>query len=204
MIRSSPFPLGRGFFMHKISRFAGATVRKPALPKSEKLLSCARTVFRQNKKRPPDFQQEFGGRFCLPVFTLRTMAGSRFPVALSPIFPYKTETHEKAFCIFRFAAKRRSANGSAAASTASLPSFRTGNFSGIQVRTALFGCKPSRQICCTQRYSSAFFRSEHTFFSIMPAAESITGFTLRAPCGHTETQRIQEIHAFASTCFGSA
>ncbi len=97
MIRSSPFPLGRGFFMHKISRFAGATVRKPALPESEKRLSCARTVFRQNKKRPADFQQEFGGRFCLPVFTLRTMAGSRFPVALSPIFPQR---HTKKHSVF--------------------------------------------------------------------------------------------------------
>ncbi len=202
MIRSSPFPLGRGFFMHKISRFAGATVRKPALPKSEKLLSCARTVFRQNKKTPSRFPAGIRRAFLLTGIYLANHGRQQVPCGFVSYIP--PETHEKAFCIFRFAAKRRSANGSAAASTASLPSFRTGNFSGIQVRTALFGCKPSRQICCTQRYSSAFFRSEHTFFSIMPAAESITGFTLRAPCGHTETQRIQEIHAFASTCFGSA
>lgn len=97
MIRSSPFPLGRGFFMHKISRFAGATVRKPALPESEKLLSCARTVFRQNKKNA----QPISSRNSAGVFAYRYLpcepwqaAGSLWLCLLySPIRQRHTKTH---------------------------------------------------------------------------------------------------------------
>ena len=202
MIRSSPFPLGRVFLCTKFPVSPGQ--QSESLPyQSQKSCCLARGRFSgKTKKRPADFQQEFGGRFCLPVFTLRTMAGNRFPVALSPIFPQR---HTKKHSVFSGSRQKEDLRMGAPQQTPLLflPSEQA-IFSGIQVRTALFGCKPSRQICCAQRYSSAFFRTEHTFFSIMPAAESITGFTLRAPCGHTETQRIQEIHAFASTCFGSA
>lgn len=53
-----------------------------------------------------------------------------------------------------------------------------------------------------QMNSSFAFRSEQTFFSAKPTADSMTGFTLRAECGHTLMHRIQEIHAFSSTFFG--
>ena len=51
--------------------------------------------------------------------------------------------------------------------------------------------------------SSQALRSEQAFFSIRLAAPSMTELTARAPCEHTATQRMQEMHAFLSTLYGS-
>lgn len=99
MIRSSPFPLGRGFFMHKISRFAGATVRKPALPESEKLLPCARTVFRQNKKTPSRFPAGIRRAFLLTGIYLANHGRQQVPCGLPHISP-TSQRHTKKHSVF--------------------------------------------------------------------------------------------------------
>ena len=74
-------------------------------------------------------------------------------------------------------------------------------------RSRLFSCcVPTFQAGCSQyqRNSSHSFRSEQTFFRATPTAASMTGFALRALWGHTEMQRIQDIHALSSTFFGSS
>lgn len=92
--------------MHKISRFAGATVRKPALPESEKLLSCVRTIFRQNKKTPGRFPAGIRRAFLLTGIYLRTMAGSRFPVAC-PISPLQDRDTRKSILFFPIRGKKK-------------------------------------------------------------------------------------------------
>ena len=47
----------------------------------------------------------------------------------------------------------------------------------------------------------AFF-SEHAFFIAAAATATKALFTLRADCGHTATQRIQEMHFFPSVSLG--
>ena len=50
--------------------------------------------------------------------------------------------------------------------------------------------------------SSLFFLSEQAFLIAIAAIETMAAFTLRAVCGHKETQRIQEIHFLLSVSFG--
>lgn len=54
-----------------------------------------------------------------------------------------------------------------------------------------------------QRKISLSFRLVHNFRSASRATESRSGLTFRASWGHTERQRMQEMHACFSTFFGS-